>query len=283
MIFDTHCHYNLEPIYSGKAEFFKPELVESIKTLNWQDHWQQAKQEGIKASLVAGADLTSSQRAIQIASQESNLFASVGINPADFTNQTLEQLLADFKIITDLANDKNVIAIGEVGLGYFRLKELTIDQQYLQHQVFTAHIKLANKLSKPLIIHARDKTDRAYTQILELLKDHYQFNKPFVLHCVSGPISYIQEALKLGAYISFAGNITYPNANELREILKITPADKLLIETDAPFLPPQTKRGQVNQPQNISLTAAYLEQEHGVNLSQVYQNSCNFFEVTPLN
>ncbi len=283
MIFDSHCHYNLEPLYSGKEQFFSKELIGSIKDLNWQNHWLDAQQEGIKAALVAGADLKSSQKAIEIASQEKNLFASVGINPADFSSQTIDQLLQQFEQISVLAHNELVVAIGECGLDYFRLTESQrSSQRETQHTLFTKQIQLANKINKPLIIHARDDKKEAYDQILALLKSHYQSRKPFVLHCVSGPIDYIQEALKLGAYISFAGNVTYPNAQELREIIKIVPNDRLLIETDAPFLPPQGKRGSVNLPKFIRQTATYLEQEHGVNLQQVFINTLNFFGVDKL-
>ena len=283
MIFDSHCHYNLEPLYSGKEMFFDSNLIEPIQNYSWQEHWQQAQEHGVKISMVIGADLESSKAAIEIASRDKNLYASVGINPADFTNQTLEQLLNDFKKISTLANNKEVIAIGECGLDYFRLTESQrSSQQETQNVIFTKQIQLANKTNKPLIIHARDDKKDAYDQILILLKNHYLSKKPFVLHCVSGPIGYIQEALKLGAYISFAGNVTYPNAQELREILKIVPNDRLLIETDAPFLPPQEKRGKVNLPKFIHETAAYLEQEHGVNLQQVFKNTLNFFGIDKL-
>lgn len=283
MIFDTHCHYNLEPIFSGKQQFFPTKLIDPISQYNWQAHWQNAQQAGVKASLVAGADLDSSKKAIEIASQEKNLFASVGINPADFTNQTLDQLNNDFGQLSTLAKKKEVVAIGECGIDYFRLSDSQrSSQQKIQESIFIQHLQLANSLNKPLIIHARDNEKQAYDQILKLLKEHYLFEKPFVLHCVSGHIEYIKEALGMGAFISFAGNVTYPNAQELKNILKIVPQDRLLIETDAPFLPPQAKRGRVNLPEFIALTATYLEQEHSVNLQQIFKNSLAFFEINKL-
>ncbi len=283
MIFDTHCHYNLEPIFSGKQQFFPTKLIAPISNYSWQDHWQNAQLANVKASLVAGADLESSKRAIEIASQEKNLFASVGINPADFTNQTVDQLNNDFKQISTLAKEKKVVAIGECGIDYFRLSDSErSSQQKIQKLIFIKHIELANSVSKPLIIHARDNKKQAYDQILEMLKKHYLFKKPFVLHCVSGHIEYIKEALGMGAYVSFAGNVTYHNAQEQKDVLKIVPRNRLLIETDAPFLPPQAKRGKINLPEFIALTATYLEQEHGVNLQQIFLNSKTFFGVNEL-
>lgn len=283
-IIDTHCHYNLEPLYSGQAKFFPDSKVKKIKGLSWEDHWQQAQTEGVIATLVAGADLLSSQRAVTLTQADPNLFASVGINPADLSNATSKiELEEDLIKIASLANSDKVMAIGEVGLDYFRLNpdsNQANQAKLLQRWLFTVQIQLANQVNKPLIIHARDKRSQAYLEILELLKANYSFEKPFVLHCASGPKDYLEEAIKLGAYVSFAGNITYPSADELRDLLKLVPEDRLLIETDAPFLAPQAKRGQVNQPQFIRHSATYLERKHGVNLQRILINSCNFFEVS---
>ena len=280
-IFDTHCHYNLEPLFSGKEQFFSKKHMDQCIGLGWKDHWQKAQKNGVLASLIAGTDLQSSQLAIDISRQHPHLFASIGLNPVDFHSHNRDSLLKDLEEIQDLAKNEKVVAIGETGLDYFRFTDqsngsLLID---LQQEIFVKHIQLANQFQKPLIIHARDKHDTAYLSIIDLLKTHYQFIKPFVLHCVSGPLDYIETALELGGYISFAGNITYPNAQNLREILSIVPFDRLLIETDAPFLPPQSYRGEVNQPAYICNTASYLQENFEVNLAQVLVNSQNFFDV----
>jgi TatD DNase family protein len=280
-IFDTHCHYNLEPLYSGKAEFFNESKTNEIAQLTWLDHWQQAQEAGVAASLVAGTDLASSKRAIKIAQQDKLLFASVGLNPVDFECDKKSGLVDAMDKISPLAEKKEVVAIGEAGLDYYRLDKSSQNSQLkkLQKEIFINHIHLANSVKKPLIIHARDSADEAYFEIIELLKNHYQFHKPFVLHCVSGPKEYIKQALKMGAYISFAGNITYPNAQDLQSLLPLIPKEKLMIETDAPFLPPQEKRGRVNQPKYILHTAKYLQKQHQVDLQQIYRNSLSFFDI----
>ncbi len=279
--YDTHCHYNLEPLYSGKARFFSKDKTETIAQLNWRGHWQQAQEAGVTASLVAGTDLKSSKLAIEIAQQEKMLFASVGLNPVDFDCEKTDNLIEAFDQIKLLAKQKKVVAIGEAGLDYYRLDSSAKSAQLkdLQQEIFIRHIQLANGVKKPLIIHARDSSEEAYFTILDLLKEHYQSHKPFVLHCVSGPKNYITQALELGAYISFAGNVTYPNAKDLQSLIPLIPKDRLMIETDAPFLPPQNKRGQINQPKYIAHTASYLQQEHQLDLEQIFQNSLGFFEI----
>lgn len=281
-IFDTHCHYNLEPLFSGKERFFSESKIKQISHLNWQDHWQQAQEAGVTANLVAGTDLESSKLAIEIAQQEKMLFASVGLNPVDFECSNKESLIEAFDQVKLLAKQKKVVAIGEAGLDYYRLDSSAQSTQLkeLQQEIFIRHIQLANDVKKPLIIHARDSSDEAYFTILDLLKKHYYSHKPFVLHCVSGPKNYITQALELGAYISFAGNVTYPNAQDLQSLIPLIPKDRLMIETDAPFLPPQKRRGQINQPKYIVYTANYLQQVHQLNLEQIYQNSLRFFEIT---
>jgi TatD DNase family protein len=281
-IFDTHCHYNLEPLYSGKQQYFSASQIAPVLNLAWKDHWRQAQADGVKGSLVAGADLQSSQRAVKIAQQEPNLFASIGLNPADFTNKTTTELESDLEQLLNSTTHEKVVAIGECGLDYFQLDSTNQHQQQKkQQQLFIKQIKLANQLNKTLIIHARDKlnTREAYDQIIQLLRSHFNFKQPFILHCVSGPVDYVQTALELGGYISFAGNVTYPNAGAIAQLVKLVPATRMLIETDAPFLPPQTVRGQLNQPRFILDTARYLEQKFKIDLHQVFANSCQVFNV----
>ncbi|KUK79724.1 MAG: YabD [Microgenomates bacterium 39_7] len=281
-IFDTHCHYNLEPLYSGKAQFFSNDQVDELGGRNWNDHWKTAGQNGVVASLVAGTDLKASQLAVEICQGEDKLFASIGLNPVDFHNHDRESLLREFELMSSLVTNKKVVAIGETGLDYFRFKsdQDNSQQKSLQKEIFIKHMKLANQAQKPLIIHARDTGKEAYLIITELLKKHYQFSQPFVLHCASGPVEYIKQALEMGGYISFAGNITYPNANSLKEILAIVPSHRLLIETDAPFLPPQKHRGKINQPKYIRETANYLKENFEVNLTQIFNNSLKFFNLS---
>jgi len=279
-IFDTHCHYNLEPLYSGQPEYFSIKQLENLSNKNWQSHWLKAQQSGVVATLIPGASLSSSRLAVEIAKSDPNLFASVSLHPNNSEKLDLQQLTEDFAQVAQLAKDEQVIAIGETGLDYFHLSSKNFSEQSeLQKKIFKLHIQLANKLHKPLIIHSRDKKDQAYQDILKILKTDYSFEKPFVLHCVSGSIDYLQAMIKLGAYLSFAGNISYDSGQGLRDLLKLVPKNRLLIETDAPFLPPQKYRGQVNQPYMIKETALFMQKEFKINPDQLLGNSFHFFDI----
>ncbi len=258
MIIDTHCHYNLPLLFD-----------------HWQQHWQTAQDRGVLKSIVVGADLATSQRAVEIANQTPNLLAAVGVHP-DEVGQPVPEL-------KQLSTHPKVIAVGEVGLDYYRLsatnKTAVINRQ---QDLFKQQIELANQLKLPLIVHVRDQEtpetvtiNNAYWDTLQLIKAHYQFDRPFILHCVSGPLNYIKQALEMGAYIGVAANVTYKNAHLIREIVKITPPDRLLVETDAPFLPPQTYRGQICEPWMIVETDQYLKENF--NQTQMFNNTLKLF------
>lgn len=261
-IIDTHCHYNLEPLYSANGD--QPET--------WKKHWQQAQDHGVQASLVVGTTLETSLTAVSLAQQEPNLWATVGIHPTEFSHfqdkpdtSQLEELIKADQAKT---GPNQVKAIGEAGLDYYRLDKTSRDfqrQLNAQEDGLVDHILLANTYQLPLILHVRDTetpdqpTDtNAYWDTLSLIEAHHAGSSPIVLHCVSGPLAYIEAFLAKGAYVSVAANITYPKADEIRAIVEMVPADKLLVETDAPFLPPQEFRGQLCEPWMIRHTAEYL-------------------------
>ncbi|HQM15890.1 MAG TPA: TatD family hydrolase [Candidatus Woesebacteria bacterium] len=274
-LFDTHCHYNLEPFFSGKPSPFFAKENEDEHFCQWQDHHRRAQQQQVLQAVVVGVDLDSSRLAVSISEQEPQLYASIGICPTDLNQldtKNLDHMLEELKT---LSVAPKIVAVGEVGLDW--TTDTSIKEKQIQEQLFVQQIVLANQLNKPLVIHARDPQNEAYQKILDLLEKEYLFQKPFVLHCVSGPTNYIKKAIKMGGYLSFAGNITYPNANHLRELFSLTPPDRVMIETDAPFLPPQEKRGMVNLPRYLRLTADFLATQLGVNLNQIYQNSCRCF------
>jgi TatD DNase family protein len=259
MIIDTHVHYNLEPFFLG-----------------WQEHWQKAQEHGVEKSIVVGTDLETSQRALQIAQTEKNLFAAVGIHPGEIMQDKVFE--KSFAELSDKINEK-VVAIGETGLDYFHLENDAQKTALIaaQQNHFRAHIRLAKNTHLPLIIHVRDREETAYWDVLRILEEE-NFSGKYILHCVSGPLPYIKKALKMGAFCSIAGNITYKNAQHIREIVDTIPADRLLLETDAPFLPPQEFRGKPCEPWMISLTAAYVEKELRVDLAQVAENAQLFLK-----
>ena len=278
-IIDTHCHYNLDP------------LVDT-----WQEHYQNAQTEGVTHSLIVGTTLETSQKAIEIAQEEPTLFASIGYHPYEFidtafvayrnsrdiqlaledTTATIED---EMTALATLAHPK-VLAIGETGLDYFRLNQYTESEKRVimltQQEALRAHIKLATARQIPLILHIRDTGEKAYDDVLQVLSQENYVGE-FILHCVSGTLTYVKKALEMGAHISVAGNVTYTSAKQLREIVRNTPADRLLIETDAPFLPAMPHRGKVCEPWMIRLTAEYLQKELRVDAEQCYENTLELF------
>lgn len=266
-IIDTHCHYNLEPLYP-----------------DWQQHWEKAKLEGVIASIIVGTNDNTSQRAIEIAANEPALLAAVGIHPCEFSDRTEILALADLQQRFDQWNTLGPIAaIGETGLDYFRLSGSDTEQSLIKQKqlhAFQAHLEIARQKELPVLIHVRDSLDLAYRDVLEAIRP-FANSIPLVLHCFSGPDWYLESALQLGCYISFAGNITYLSSQNLREHLKKVPLDRLLVETDAPYLPPQSHRGQRCEPQFIQATVNFLQIELGIDPQQLVNNARSIFTTIP--
>lgn len=279
MIIDTHCHYNIPPIWDAE------------QTSVWKKHWDRAQAAGVLASIVVGVDAATSTLAMNMAESDSRLLAAVGYHPTDglptnksllnpeFTQQELHKISLNIRA---LCANSAIAAIGEVGLDYYRLSEIPAEAEAeITHQqaICSLQLQLAAEFHLPLILHVRDATNstRAYDDILQLLHTHASFDQPFILHCVSGSIPYIQQALKLGAYIGVAGNITYKSAQAIRDIVVATPADRILLETDAPFLAPQSFRGKPCEPWMITETGRYLATELQQDLAQILDNTLQIF------
>ncbi|HPS40411.1 MAG TPA: TatD family hydrolase [Candidatus Woesebacteria bacterium] len=284
-IIDTHCHYNLEPLYSGQPFCFKIKADDPLTKLRWQDHWQAAQKKGVQKSIIVGPGLSSSKKALEIAATDKNLYASVGIHP-ERTNKIIN--LAQAKLeLASLAQNDRVVAIGETGLDYFYLQ--TNDQEEItktklrQKELFIDQIKLAVKLRLPLILHVRDKEEKAYYETLKIIEQYWAFDRALIFHCVSGPLDYVKKALEYkNSYFGFDGNITFQKAENIRTIFKLvqkTDPQKILLETDAPYLAPEPYRGQVCEPQMITVLANYLEKNCQANLSAIYQNSLCAFKL----
>lgn len=281
-IFDTHCHYNLEPIYLGDA--------------SWQAQWQKARDNGVVGSIVIGTNLADCGVATAIAAQDANLAAAIGIHPGEYSHNLMTAvkhtanlvdaqesvLLAlheEMEALKVLASDSQVVAIGETGLDYFHFGDATEAQKEtikeLQRAALREHLKLADG-KMPVILHVRDTSEQAYWDVISILKAT-KYAGDFILHCVSGPLAYVDTALQMGGYISVAGNVTYKSADHLREIVRRVPKDRLLTETDAPFLPPVPYRGQSCEPWMISKTVAYLATELSIDPDQLVLNSYRLF------
>ena len=270
-IFDTHCHYNLSPLSD-----------------NWETHWQNAQNRDITQSIVVGTTLESSKQALEIANQNKHMFAAVGIHPNEVTNKTDNTpqsiLTSNEKSKT---NKKNIVAIGETGLDYFRMGNDSQAQKDMQKDAFVAHLQIAQEHNLPVILHVRDKhtpeektPGNAYWDTVEITQDYP--NLQYILHCFSGPSQYVSLMVSRGAYVGVAGNITYPSARALRSILETVPKERILLETDAPYLPPQQHRGQTCEPYMIRHTGEFLESEMNVSLKKIYENTLQCFKIYTL-
>jgi len=285
-IIDTHCHYNVEPLLS-----------------NLEHHWQKSTDNNVLGGICIGTDIQNSKIALELANRYPTMFASIAIHPEEYTQniksildgdkyspKKIDQLVAsdikEFENLLDINNSK-IIAIGEIGLDYYRLKRKGLKRELvekMQKDIFSKQLRLAFQNNLPVILHVRDQLDRtqnnAYYDVYKIVKDMIaEFNSApkIILHCASGPLDYIKDFLELGAYIGFAGNITYSNAPELRKILEITPKDKVLIETDAPYLAPNEKKGELCEPYLITKTAEFLQNNYQLDIDIILANTLKVF------
>lgn len=215
------------------------------------------------ATIAVGIDAASSIAAVELASKEPDIWATVGFHPNDLPKSETE-----FKVISGLASDPRVVGIGETGLDYFRS-----ENREEQAQWFRRHLELARSVGKPAVVHLRDKPGRmdAYDDALGMLAEFPKL--PFVLHCYSSDAERARRALGLGGYLSFTGILTFRNAMVLREVAKVVPMERILIETDAPYLAPEPHRGKRNEPAFVVRVAVALSELHGISLERVAEQT----------
>jgi TatD DNase family protein len=228
---DSHCHLD--------------SIEDDIATV-----LQRAVQAGLNALVTIGTDVESSRRAIELASENSRVWATVGVHPheADSFDDAAQTE------VERLAGQVRVVAIGEVGLDFYR----NLSGPEAQRSAFTAQILLAKRLSKPLVMHIRE----AFPEVLELLADVGPPDR-LVFHCFSGSPDDARAALDIGGFISFAGNISYKNAEHLRDAARIVPLQRLLVETDSPYLTPHPHRGKPNEPAYVTEVGRALAEAVG--------------------
>ena len=215
---------------------------------------------GVAAMINVGVDLASSRRSVALADENANVYASVGVHP--HRARTVDgTALAELRA---LASHPRVVAVGEIGLDFYR--DLSPRDQ--QRRAFRAQLAWAGKLGKPVIIHDRE----AHDEVLEILADwiaEAPEQRRGVLHCFSGDLAMARQAVALGLYLGVDGPITYQNARELPEIVAWVPLERLLIETDCPYLPPDPHRGERNEPAYVRLVAAKVAELKGLPLEEV--------------
>lgn len=252
-LFDTHSHYN--------DEKFKEDREKIIK---------QTYEAGITKFVCAGYNVKSSREAIEIANNYEYIYSICGISPNDLEDYNEQNI----QIIKELAKNKKNVAIGEIGLDYYWNKE----NKTMQKQAFIEQINLANELNLPIVIHSRD----AVQDTIDLLKEN-TVNKKGIFHCTQLNKYLIEEGLKLGFYISFAGPITFKKSKNAEEIVGLVPMDKILIETDSPYLAPEPVRGTRNDSRNVKYIAEKISAIKGVPVEEIakitYENAKNIFQI----
>jgi len=231
-----------------------------------------AEQHDVQYMLNVCIDLEHFQDVLGIAETNPNIFASVGVHPneTDGHDPSVDELVS-------LADNKNIIAIGETGLDYFRTKGDNLEWQRTR---FRNHIEASKQTKKPLIIHMREATD----DTLKIMHDEKAQDAGGVMHCFAEDWETAQRALDLGFYISFSGIVTFKNALALKEVARNVPIEKMLVETDSPYLAPVPFRGKSNQPAYVKNVAQCIAELRDVSYEYIAeQTTKNFFELFSLN
>lgn len=254
-LIDTHCHLNDEALYQNLDEVISHAL-----------------QVGVEKMVVIGWDKDSSKTAIKIAEQYPFIYACVGYHPENLEGVTEE----DLNEVLNLSSHPKVVGIGEIGLDYHWEKDP--QKREIQKEFFIKQIEYANKVGLPISIHSRE----AFQDTIEILKEHKPQHSG-VLHCYSGSVEGLQDVFNLNLYIGLDGPVTFRNSKTPKEVAVEVPLEKLVLETDSPYLSPHPLRGTVNEPANIILVADEIARLRDMSkkhlLEVVYDNSCKLFNL----
>ena len=239
MIIDSHCHLDYEPLINNIDQVL----------LN-------ARNNNVINLLTIGTSLESSKKVLDIVNKYSNVYGAIGIHPNSTTNNlnNLNELLSIKK------KNKKIIAFGETGLDYFYKRSEKNDQLFS----FEKHIEFSISENVPVIIHTRDADDDTISTIKK-----YHLKTKFLIHCFTGSLDFAKKLLDLGCLISFSGIITFKKSNDLRTVVKYVPMNKMLIETDSPYLSPDPLRGKINEPANVKIVAENIASIKNISLEEV--------------
>ncbi|KMJ56739.1 hydrolase TatD [Bacillus sp. LL01] len=240
MLFDTHVHLN--------ADQYEEDLQEVI---------DRARKDKVDNMVVVGFDRKTINRAMELVEKYDFLYAAVGWHPVDAIDMTDE----DLAWIEDLAAHDKVVAIGEMGLDYHWDKS----PKDVQKEVFRKQIQLAKKVKLPIVIHNRDAT----ADVVEILKEEEAKEVGGIMHCFTGSLEVAKECMEMNFHISFGGPVTFKNAKKPKEVVKEIPMDKLLIETDCPYLTPHPYRGKRNEPAYVRLVAEQIAELKEMTVEEV--------------
>ena len=255
---DTHAHLEM-PQFDGDRDEVIKRTVES----------------GISLIIDVGSDLSGSRTALELARRYDFIYASVGIHPHEVKEITTDT----YKEIRKLITDPKVVAVGEIGLDYYK----DYSPRDIQQREFINQIRIAKEFKKPVIVHSRD----AREDTLKILKDEKVSEIGGIMHCFSGDEEMAKICMDMGFYISFAGPVTYPNADKLRKVVKSIPTNRLLTETDCPYLAPQQMRGKRNEPAYVRHVAEKVAEVKGLTVEDIERvirlNVHNLFGIGDVN
>lgn len=259
--FDSHSHYN--------DEKFNDDLEEIVKS---------TYEDGVTKFVCAGYDLESSKKSLDISKQHDFIYSICGISPNDVPEE-IGKIDEQVKLLEELVinniESKKIVAIGEIGLDYYWNKE----NKDIQKELFVRQIEVANKYNLPIVIHTREAVD----DTIDILKNVCNATEKGVFHCCPLNRELVKQALNLDFYISFAGPITFKNSKNAQEIVQMVPLDRILIETDSPYLAPEPVRGTRNNSKNVKYIAEKIAQIKGLELEKValetYNNAVRIFKI----
>ena len=248
MLIDSHAHIQLDKFDADRGAVL-----------------ERAQEAGVHAIMVIGFDLETSRGAIVLAEQYDQIYATVGMHPHDAKDLDDEIV----RIFRDLAAHPKVLALGEMGLDYYR----NLSPRPIQKAAFERQLDLAEELDLPIVIHNRE----AYHDILPILQGRHGRVRG-VMHCFSGDVEIMQQSLALGFYIGIGGPVTYRKSDALQVVAQKVPADTLLVETDCPWLAPQFRRGKRNEPAYVRATAEKIAELRGISLKKIGEITTQNFE-----
>ena len=242
MLIDTHAHVNFDNYKTRLGEVF-----------------QNAKNNEVDYMILPGVEVSKWDEIIDFVEKYDNVYGAIGVHPSElegFDDTAIKKM-------SELLKHPKIKAVGEVGLDYYWEKDEIIHQK--QKDIFIQQIKLANEAQKTLIIHERD----AHKDAFDILKEYADPNLNIVMHCFSGSSEFMKECVKQGWYIALGGIVTFKNAQKPKEVAKEVPLEKLLVETDCPYLTPHPHRGEENEPSYVKFVAQEIANLKGLSLEQI--------------
>jgi TatD DNase family protein len=248
MLIETHAHLDFPEYDNDRRDVIK-----------------RAASAGVGIIINVSSSIESNFKSVSLSREYDSIYAACGVHPhdaksvADGTIQEIRNLIS---------SSVKVVAIGEVGLDFYR----SLSPRKIQQEVFARFIRLSTELGLPLIVHCRNESydnRDASRLVLELMREHYGRQLRGVMHCFSGDEQLLREYIDAGLYVSFTCNVTFDNAHRLRQVLKAVPPERLLLETDSPFLSPQAKRGERNEPSYLTYLADAIAVNNGVTREEI--------------